>query len=78
MKILIYCLALIQGFVFERQNQTKGMKGNKKMIQCLNAALMTHEFSLCVMFNTEGCLSWNYADIDDTKAPIRVKSIANL
>ncbi len=32
MKILIYGLALIQGFVFESRNQTKGMKGNKKAI----------------------------------------------
>lgn len=48
MKILIYGLALIQGFVFKSRNQTKGMKGNKKMIQCVSAALIAHELSLCV------------------------------
>lgn len=31
MKILIYGLALIQGFVFERRNQRKRIKGNKEM-----------------------------------------------
>lgn len=43
MKILIYGLAVIQGFVFESPNQAERMKGNKKMIQCLSAALIAHE-----------------------------------
>lgn len=31
MKTLIYCLAFVQGFVFDSRNQTKRIKGNKEM-----------------------------------------------
>lgn len=70
MKILIYGLALVQGFVFEIKNQRKRIKENAEERYCVSAPLEKHVKWISMFYDENEVWSlWNSTkEIDNNEA----------